>query len=38
MNTTFRVAGTFQFTFFLAMNLNINILTSCDILIVILVP
>ena len=37
MSTTARGNGTVQFTFFLAMTLNITIATSCDRLIVILV-
>ena len=36
--TTVHVKGTVQFTFFFVMRLNITIPTSCDSLIVILVP
>ena len=38
MSTTVRGNGTVQFTFFLVMKLNITIVTSCDSLILILVP
>ena len=38
MSTTVCVSGTVQFTFFLVMKLNINIVTSCDWLTVILIP
>ena len=37
MSTTVRVNGTVQSTFFLVMRLNITIVTSCNLLIVILV-
>ena len=36
MGTTGGVNGTVQFNYFLAMSLNITIVTSCDSLIVIL--
>ena len=38
MRTTVRVNGVVQFTFFLVMRLNNTIVTSCDSLILILVP
>ena len=38
ISTTVCVKSTVQFTFFLVMRLNITIVTSCDLLIVILVP
>ena len=37
MSFTVRGNGTVQFTFFFIMSLNITIITSCDLLIVILV-
>ena len=37
-DTTVRVNGTIQFTFFLDMKLKITIVTNCDTLIVVLVP
>ena len=38
MSTPVHVNGTVQFTFFLVMKLNINIVASCDELTVVLVP
>ena len=38
MDTTVRVNGTVQFTFFLVMRLDITVVTSCDSLIAILAP
>ena len=38
MSTTVRVNSTVQFTFFLIMRFNITIVTSCDSLILMLVP
>ena len=38
LSTTVRVSGSVQFTFFLVMRLNITTVTSCDSLIVILLP
>ena len=37
MSTNLRDNGTVQFTFFFIVRLNITIITSCDLLIVILV-
>ena len=38
ISPTVRINGTVQFTFFLFMKLNVTTVTSCDFLIVILVP